>query len=156
MGGGALYDMGVYPLNAARYSTGEEPVAITARHEITHPDVFTEVDSTTHFTLEFPSGAIAEGMTSFVKPGNKLEVYCENGWYRLEPMSNYNGVQGDTSDGHALDKTIVNQQAAQMDNDALAILKDREVMVPGEEGLRDIRLVQAAFESARQGKRIPL
>ncbi|MDQ2077096.1 Gfo/Idh/MocA family protein [Marinimicrobium sp. ABcell2] len=156
MGGGAMYDMGVYPLNAARYATGEEPIAITAHHEITHPEAFTEVDSTTHFTLEFPSGAIAEGMTSFVKPGNKLEVHCEDGWYRLQPMSSYTGVQGETSDGRQLNKPIANQQAAQMDNDSLAILRDTEVIVPGEEGLRDVRLVQAAFESARKEKRITL
>lgn len=156
MGGGALYDMGVYALNGARYATGEEPIAITAHHEITHPDVFTEADSTTIFTLEFPSGATAEGMTSFVKSGNKLEVYCEEGEYGLEPMSTYTGVGGSTSDGRLLNKPIANQQAAQMDNDALAIIHDREVMVPGEEGLRDIRLVQAAFESARTGKRVVL
>lgn len=156
MGGGAMYDMGVYPLNGSRYTTGEEPIAITARHEITHPEVFTEVDSTTHFTLEFPSGAVADCMTSFVKPGNKLDVNCENGWYRLEPMSAYTGVQGVTSDGRKLDKEIVDQQARQMDDDALAITNDSPVMVPGEEGLRDIRIVRAAFESAEKGKRIEL
>lgn len=156
MGGGAMYDMGVYPLNGARYATGEEPVAVTSRHEITHPQIFTEVDSTTHFTLEFPSGAVADCMTSFVKPGNKLEVNCEKGWYRLEPMSNYNGVQGETSDSRKLNKKIANQQARQMDDDAQAILADSAVMVPGEEGLRDIRIVRAIFESAREGKRIEL
>lgn len=156
MGGGAMYDMGVYPLNGARYATGEEPVAVTARREITHPQVFTEVDSTTHFTLEFPGGAVADCMTSFVKPGNKLEVNCKKGWYRLEPMSNYKGVQGETSDGRKLNKEMANQQAQQMDDDAQAILTDSAVMVPGEEGLRDIRIVRAIFESAREGKRIKL
>lgn len=157
MGGGAMYDMGVYPLNGSRYAVGEEPVAVSARHEITHPKVFTEVDSTTHFTLEFPGGAVAECMTSFVKPGNKLEVTCAEGSYYLRPMSNYNGVQGATSDGRKLNKPIANQQAAQMDDDARAILQDQPVMVPGEEGLRDIRIVQAIFQSAREdGKQVKL
>ncbi len=157
MGGGAMYDMGVYPLNGSRYAVGREPVAVSGRHEVTHPEVFTEVDSTTHFTLEFPEGAVAECMTSFVKPGNKLEVTCAEGSYFLKPMSNYTGVQGETSDGRKLDKEIADQQARQMDNDALAILQDKPVIVPGEEGLRDIRIVQAIFESARQdGKRISL
>lgn len=157
MGGGAMYDMGVYPLNGSRYAAGVEPIAVSGRHEITHPEAFTEVDSTTHFTLEFPGGAVAECMTSFVKPGNKLEVTCVDGSYYLQPMSNYNGVQGATSDGKKLDKPIANQQAAQMDDDARAILQDMPVMVPGEEGLRDIRIVQAIFKSAREdGKRIEL
>src|SRR5690625_6626378 len=85
-----------------------------------------EADSTTIFTLEFPSGATAEGMTSFVKSGNKLEVVCEEGEYGLEPMSTYTGVGGSTSDGRLLNKPIANQQAAQMDNDALAIIHDRD------------------------------
>ncbi|WP_111643283.1 Gfo/Idh/MocA family protein [Marinimicrobium alkaliphilum] len=156
MGGGAMYDMGVYPLQGARYSTGEEPIAIKAWHEITHPDAFTEVDSTTHFELRFPSGATAECMTSFVKPGNALEVTCAEGWYNLIPMSSYTGVSGEASDGTQLDKPIANQQAAQMDNDALAILEDKPVKVPGIEGLRDIVIVNAAFESARKGDWVEL
>jgi len=155
-GGGAMYDMGVYPLNAARYATGEEPTAISAWHEVTHPEAFSDGDSTTHFTLEFASGAFAGCMTSVVKPGNKLEVNCADGWYRLEPMSEMDEVKGETSAGHQLDKTIPSQQAAQMDNDALAIINDTEVIVPGEEGLRDIRLVVAALKSAREDRRIEL
>lgn len=159
MGGGALYDMGVYTINGSRYATGEEPVAVTARHEVTHPEVFTEVDSTTHLTLEFPSGALAECTTSFVRAGNHLEVTCEEGGYHLRPMSSYTGVQGATSDGRRLDRTITEpqvQQATQMDDNALAIMRDQPVLVPGEEGMRDIRIVEAAFESARQGTRIAL
>ena len=37
LGGGCMYDMGVYPLNAARYITGEEPVAVTAQQSTTRP-----------------------------------------------------------------------------------------------------------------------
>jgi len=156
MGGGAMYDMGVYCLNAARYATGEEPIAVEARHEVTHPDIFTAGDSTTHFTLAFPSGASAQCMTSMVKPGNKLEVNCANGWYRLEPMSEMDEVRGETSAGHQLNREIPSQQAAQMDNDALAIINDTPVIVPGEEGLRDIRVVRGAFESVRKGERVQL
>lgn len=157
MGGGAMYDMGVYPLNAARYSTGMEPISISARHEKTHPEIFTEVDETTYFTLEFPGDVTAECMTSVVKPGNRLDVTCEEGWYYLEPMSNYTGVSGKTSSGKALDKSIANQQATQMDNDALAILQGKPAQVPGEEGMRDIVIVEAAFRSAAaDGKLIKL
>ena len=40
LGGGAMYDMGVYPLNAARYVTGEEPIAVVARHETKRPEIY--------------------------------------------------------------------------------------------------------------------
>lgn len=155
MGGGALYDMGVYAINAARYATGMEPVAVTAQRDFSHPR-FTEVDNTTHLTLEFADGVIARCHTSVVEPGNQLRVNCTKGWYELSPMQTYSGVQGRTSDGKRLDKLIANQQAAQMDNDALAILHNKSVLVPGEEGKRDIEIVQAAITSSATGQRVSL
>ncbi|MGQ8365505.1 Gfo/Idh/MocA family protein [Glaciecola sp. 1036] len=157
MGGGAMYDMGVYPLNGARYLTKMEPIAITARHEKSHPEIFTEVDETTFFTLEFPNGLIADCGTSVVKSFNKARIECENGWYELNPMSPYSGVTGYTSKDETFNPINGMQQTLQMDNDALAILKDTKVMVPGEEGLADIKVVEAAFESAaNNSKRIVL
>ena len=155
MGGGALYDMGVYAINGARYATGLEPLAITAKRDFSHPR-FTEVDNTTSFTLEFPQGIVATCKTSVVESGNHLKVDAENGWYKLDPMSEYNGVVGVTSDGKKLDKFLANQQAKQMDDDALAILKNTPVLVPGEEGMRDIAIVRAAIESSEKDKRIEL
>lgn len=157
MGGGALYDMGVYSINGIRYATGEEPEAvISARHETTRPEIYSEVDETTYFKLQFPGGMIADGATSFGRGMNHLKVDAEKGWYELRPFQAYNGVRGKTSDGILLDKRIANQQARQMDNDALAIKEKRAVRVPGEEGLRDIRIVEAIYESARRGKSIKL
>jgi len=156
LGGGAMYDMGVYPLNAARYSTGEEPKAVTARHETTRPDIYHEVDETTYFDLEFPGGAIIQCITSFGMGMNELKLFCENGWYGLKPFQSYSGIRGTASDGTAFNKSIPNQQAKQMDDDALAIINDTDVLVPGEEGLRDIRIVEAIYKSAKEGRRVPL
>lgn len=155
LGGGAMYDMGVYPLNAARYTAGEEPVALTARSESTRA-LYKDVDETTIFSLEFPSGAIAECETSYARSSNLLRAQCERGWYELNPFQSYNGVRGQTSDGILLNQPIANQQARQMDNDALAILNNSPILVPGEEGMRDIRIVEAIFKSAKEGKRITL
>ena len=148
MGGGAMFDMGVYSLNAARYSTQEEPIAVSARYEVGRPEIFDEVDETTYFDLEFKSGVKANCKTSFAHSWNHLKVDCEKGWYELKPMQSYTGVKGQTSDGILLNKPIENQQAKQMDDDALAIMNDEPPLVPGEEGLKDIRVVEAIFESA--------
>ena len=121
MGGGAAYDMGVYPLNAARNVVGAEPIAVTARHEIYRPEMFTEVDESTFFTLEFASGVLAECATSVGKNMNALKATCLEGWYQLTPFQSYTGVHGITSDNILLNKRINNQQATQMDNDAAAI-----------------------------------
>lgn len=151
-----MYDMGVYPLNASRYATGMEPLAVTASHSTTRPEIFNEVDETTTFTLEFPEGILAHGRTSFGESMNDLTVTCENGSYYLRPFQAYSGVKGKASDGTLLDRTIPNQQAKQMDDDALAILEGRDMLVPGEEGMRDIRIVEAIYRAAVTGRRITL
>lgn len=157
LGGGALYDMGVYPINGARYATGMEPVAVTGRQWSERLDMYDEVDEFTEFKLEFPNGVVAKGETSFGKSTNYLDVDCTDGWYRLRPFQSYSGVQGETSDGTTLPPDPHHQQARQMDDDALAIKEGRTPIVPGDEGLADIRIVNAVMESSRKnGERIVL
>ena len=154
MGGGAIYDMGVYSINAARYSTGMEPIAVSATQSTNRHEIFTEVDETTSFQMEFPGGIMVDGKTSFGESLNLLEVTADDGWYYLRPMQSYSGVQGKTSDGKTLPPMGKNQQAVQMDDDALAIINDTEVLVPGIEGLKDIHIVQKINEAATTGKRV--
>ncbi len=156
LGGGTMYDLGVYALNASRYTTGEEPISVSAKQMTTRPKIFTETDETTHFTLEFPSGAIAYGKTSVGKSMHELYVDCQKGWYTLAPFSMYSGVQGKTSDGRLLNIPIRNQQAKQMDDDALSIINDTPVLVPGEEGMKDIKIVEAIYKAAKSGKTLSL
>ncbi len=156
LGGGAMYDLGVYALNAARYTTGEEPISVTAQQITTRPKIFTETDETTHFMLEFPSGAIAHGKTSLGKSLHELYVDCENGWYTLAPFSMYTGVEGKTSDGTLLNTYIESQQALQMDDDARSIINNTAVLVPGEEGIKDIKIVEAIYKAAKSGETISL
>jgi glucose-fructose oxidoreductase len=87
---------------------------------------------------------------------NDLLVTCSKGWYKLSPFQAYSGIRGVTSDGKPLDDTIPNQQAKQMDDDALAIKNKTSVLVPGEEGLKDIRVVEAIYRSVASGKRMSI
>lgn len=157
LGGGALYDMGVYPINAARYATGMEPIAVTGRTWSERDEMYSEVPEFAEFTLEFPDGVTAKGETSFGKSTNYLDVECTDGWYRLRPFQSYSGVQGKTSDGTQLPPDPNDQQARQMDNDARAIKSGNDPLVPGEEGLADIRIVRAIMESSENdGARVEL
>ncbi len=157
MGGGCMLDMGVYPLNALRYSIRKEPLSVlSAKASTTRPEIYHEVEETMEFELEFPNGVIGKGMTSLGKGMNSLQVNCEKGWYKLEPFQAYNGVKGMTSDGKVLNKTINNQQAKQMDDDSLSIMNKKPMLVPGEEGLKDIRIVEAIKQAAKEGKRVSL
>ena len=154
LGGGAMYDMGVYPLNAARYATGLEPIAVSARASTTRPEIYTEVEETMNFDLEFPGGVTATCETTFGRGINALETKFANGWYKLEPFQNYSGLKGITSDGKVLNATIPNQQAKQMDEDAISIMNGTPMLVPGEEGLRDIKVVEAIYKSVAQKQRV--
>lgn len=153
LGGGAMYDMGVYPLNAARYTAGEEPIAVSASM-ISTRELYKHVDETTEFELEFASGARAVCATSYARNMNSLRANCEKGWYELKPFQSYSGVRGRTSSGLELPASPLNQQAVQMDNDALSILHNAPIIVPGEEGMKDIVILEAIFKAAKEGKRI--
>lgn len=150
MGGGALMDMGVYCLNGARYATGEEPISVSAQEFKTRPELFSEVDEIVTWQLEFPSGAAANLTTSFASRMNFLEAQFLEGWYRLSPFQAYRGIKGESSQG-PLDFPVINQQAAQMDETAQCIMEDKPLRVPGEEGLRDMIVVDAIFKSIANG-----
>ena len=152
LGGGAMMDMGVYSLQATRYVTGEEPVSIQAQTRIHRPDMF-EAEETMTFQLEFPGGTFANCHTSFNANVNVLHASAEKGWFRLDPFQAYRGIKGNSSDG-PLDFPVINQQAQQMDEVALSIINNQPMRVPGEEGLKDMIVVDAAYESARTGKKI--
>ena len=150
MGGGALYDMGVYNINGLRYATQLRPEKVLKAVQ----DRPQEVDVTTTFTLQFPGGVIGEGKTSVVEEYNLLRVEFENGWAEMQPMQPYNGVQGSASNGDVFGPPVPNQQSIQMDNDALAILNNTPRLAPGEEGLIDVAIIRAIIESAETGKEV--
>jgi glucose-fructose oxidoreductase len=155
MGGGAMYDMGVYTVNGIRYASNREPVeVIKANQYRDKPDLFNDVDYTSEYWLRFDDDVEAYGKTSVYENVNHLKITCENGWYQLSPMQTYNGVQGTTSDGKSLDIFVENQQAIQMDQDALAIMNNTPFVSPGIEGLKDIKIIEAIIKSAESGQSV--
>lgn len=155
-GGGALMDVGIYAIQAARYVTGEEPIAVRAQGFTTDPEKFREVYETVLWTLEFPSGAVATSSTTYNGYVNRLYAMAPEGWLEIQPAYSYSGIEGRTSRG-PMDFPAVNQQARQMDDFAEAILTGRESRVPGEEGVRDMKVIEGIYRSIDEGgARIPL
>lgn len=150
-GGGAIMDMGPYPLQAARYSTGMEPIAVTAQQYNSDPKVFIGVDETTTFQLEFPNNIVANCLTTFAANVNYLTINAQKGEYGLNPFSGYGGLHGLLPNGQTFDFPSMNQQAAQMDEMCLSIMEKRPSPTPGEEGLRDMIIIDAMRESVRKG-----
>lgn len=151
-GGGGLMDMGVYSIQGSRYSMGTEPLFVTAREEKTRQELFKEVDETVIWDLEFPGGVVAHGKSSYNANWGYLRVEAEKGRFELEPAFGYSGVQGKTSEGD-MNFPQVNQQALQMDDFAQCILKKKPTRVPGEEGLKDMKVIDAIYRSIASGKK---
>jgi len=151
-GGGAMMDVGVYSLNGARYCTGEEPVWVTAQESKTDPVKFKEVDETITFQLGFPSGIIANcGCTYNFNHVEGLKLMGEKGWAELNPAFGYGPIRGTTHLG-PLTQPDVNHQAYQMDGIADCILNNKpDPNVTGREGLKDMVVVDAIYESIRKG-----
>lgn len=150
-GGGAIMDMGPYPLQAARYATGLEPIAVTAQQFNSDPKVFDGVDETTTFQLEFPGNIVANCLTTFAANVNFLNINASKGEYGLRPFSGYNGIHGFLPNGETFDFPEMHQQARQMDEMGLAIMEKRPSKTTGEEGLRDMIIIDAMRESVRKG-----
>lgn len=154
-GGGALMDVGIYTIQAARYTTGEEPVAVTARERKEHPQKFDEVDETVLFDLEFPGGCVAACRTSYSTSYNRLRANAAEGWFELQPAYGYGGLEGRTSRG-PMGIENINQQAHQMDAFAECIQTGRPSRVPGEEGLKDMKVIEAIYDSIDTGQKVQI
>jgi predicted dehydrogenase len=156
-GGGALMDVGIYALQATRYLSGEEPTIVTALDTKTDPVKFKEVDESMTWQLKFPSGIIANCSTTYSVAGiDSYTVFAERGIFGLNPAYNYEGNRGFRTDGRRIEHPPTDQFAAEMDDFAQCILQNKPSIVSGEEGLRDIRITTAIYESIQTGKAVSL
>ena len=159
-GGGALPDIGLYCLNGTRALLGEEPVQVSAQ-VYSPPDdkKFAEVEESVSFTLTFPSGVIAQCLTSYgVHESRRLTVHSAGAEIDLENAFAYRGqrlfVTHRSGKMVARDERVLapkNQFALEMDHFARCIQEGRRPRTPGEEGLQDHVLMEAIYEAARSG-----
>jgi predicted dehydrogenase len=158
-GGGSLMDIGIYSLQAARYITGEEPVEINAMTYTTPGDVrFKEVEETINFQLRFPSGVLANCTSSYGYAGqNKYRVIATKGWFELEPATSYTGLRMKIRHNNATEDRDLPQRdhfALEMDHMSDCVMENKDPLTPGEEGLRDLKLMMAIYEAARTGRTV--
>jgi predicted dehydrogenase len=154
-GGGALMDVGIYVIQGARYTIGHEPIAVSAREFKTDPVKFKEVDELITWQMEFPKGVVANCTTTFSASTNHLYVASEKGFIRVSPAYGYGGIGGHTRK-YKFDFPQVNQQALHMDGISNTLMNaEPDLNVCGEEGLRDMKIIDAIFKSVKQdGKRV--
>ena len=160
-GGGCMMDIGIYALQSARYISGEEPVEINAMTYSTPGDPrFKEVEEHINFQLRFPSGVLASCTSSYgYVSQSHTRVICTDGWYELDPATVYRGLRFYKHKGNLsedVDIPVKDHFALEMDHMSECVMQNKEPLTPGEEGLRDLKLIAAIYEAARINKTIKL
>jgi predicted dehydrogenase len=158
-GGGSMMDIGIYSVNGARYMIGEDPIWVTAQETKTDPVKFKEgVDETITFQLGFPGGATASCLSTYSLSNlDRFFVDGTNGFAELQPSTGYGPIMGRTNKG-PLEQPHVAHQTVQMDEMAAILLDGKEPIVPvdGQEGLKDLVIIDAIYKAARTGKRVDI
>lgn len=157
-GGGPLMDIGIYCIQSSRYVLGEEPISVTAQFgPVTNKQLFSEVEESITWQFEFPGGAVCNSSSSYNCGIDKFFASADRGFFELGPALGYGPYSGKTSNGD-LNFPTINQQAAQCDGIAKILLENKQLPnhISGEEGIKDMKILEAIYEAARTGKKISM
>jgi predicted dehydrogenase len=158
-GGGTLYDIGVYCINAARYLFRAEPKEVMAISVNSVPGRLSEIDESTGALLRFDGERVAAFVTSFnAADVASYQIVGTKGRLDVDPAYEYSEglAYRLTIDGKTRHRRIGkrDQFAPELLYFSDCILKNRTPEPSGEEGLQDVRIVCALYESADTGKAV--
>jgi predicted dehydrogenase len=154
-GGGALYDIGCYCIQASRYAFGAEPTRVVGCID-RDPQMHT--DRLTSAILEFQSGQAIFTCSTQMVPYQRVQFLGTKGRIEIEipfnaPMDRPTRIFVDGGDLFGADRIteefpICDQYTLQGDQFSQAILEDADVPVPLEEAIRNMKVIEAIFRSA--------
>jgi glucose-fructose oxidoreductase len=161
LGGGSLYDIGVYCINAARHLFGAEPKEVMAISVNSGAPKLAEIDESTAALLRFEGERVAAFVSSFnAADVGSYRIVGTKGEIRVDPAYEYAEGLGYelTINGRKTRKKIGkrDQFAPELLYFSDCIMRNREPEPSGEEGLQDVRIVQALYESAETGKAVQI
>ncbi len=154
-GGGSVLDLGIYPLNAIRHITHEEPSTYAAM--VSTRDFagrFAEVEQSVEWTMKLPSGILASCSCSYGQDGpGFLKINGEKGFLQLEPAFNYDGLRlHGRANGQEIDVAATGKAPFQFTLEAEhfvdCIRNHKRPESPGEEGLKDMLAIEAIYRAA--------
>ena len=156
-GGGSIYDVGCYPISAARFLLDEEPSAVTT-HAFFSPD-HGDVDMMASGIMEFSNGvALTFDCGMWAEFRNELEILGSKG--RIVMKEAFLGDQSyeiikDGKTNKISDENI-NPYTLQADNFAEGVLDGKPIKFPSDDIISNIRAVKGALTSAEKQERIIL
>ena len=158
-GGGAVFDMGVYCINAARYLFGSEPTEIVAVTGNNGDERFQRVEEMASVVMRFPGDRLATFTCSFGAVDiSRYALIGTKGMLRSDPAYEYamaikhQLTVGEKTKARTFPKR--DQFAAQLVYFSDCVLKDKEPEPSGLEGMADVRIVEAIYESARMKRAV--
>jgi predicted dehydrogenase len=161
VGGGALYDMGIYCINAARYLFGAEPLEVFGWNLGSDQARFSEVPEMTSGIIRFPGDRVASLTSSFGAADRSVfEIIGTKGVLKMDPA--YEMVDGLKSEitvnGKTTRKTYKkrDQFAPELVYFSDCILKNKEPQPSGREGLADVRIIEALLKSAASNRSVEI
>jgi len=163
LGGGPLYDMGIYCLNAARHVYDAEPEEVVAMSAGCGSKRFHDVPEMVEATLRFPGDALASFTCSFgASDASSFHVWGTKGSLRLDQAYELKGekILHVMRAGRKTPTTRVfkqtNQFAPLLLHFSDCIQRNRKPLPSGAEGLADVRALQAIVKAASTGRAVHL
>jgi predicted dehydrogenase len=161
LGGGTLYDIGIYCLNAARYLFRSEPVEVQGLSVNSGVEKLKGIDECTGALMRFEGDRIAAFVTSFnAEDVSSYRVVGTKGQVRVEPAYEYaEGLAYELMvDGKKTRKTTGkrDQFAPELLYFSDCILKNRSPEPSGEEGMQDVRIIEALYRSGETGRAVKI
>lgn len=161
LGGGTLYDIGIYCINAARYLFRSEPYEVFGFRANNGEERFQEVDEMTSVVMKFPDEQLASFVSSFgAADSSCYEIVGTEGSLRMEPAYEYAEalIQYVTVNGKTTKHTFAkrDQFAPELIYFSDCILNHKDPEPSGEEGLADVRIIRALYRSMETGRPIPV
>jgi predicted dehydrogenase len=162
LGGGTLYDIGIYCINAVRNIFGAEPMEVMAFSANSGDRRFLECEETTSAILRFPG---KERLASFTCSFGAADVSMyrvvgTKGDLIMEPAYEYAGElkQKTTIDGRSRERTFAkrDQFAPELLHFSECIQTGATPEPSGYEGLADVRVIRALYRSADSGQPVTL
>ena len=161
LGGGTLYDLGVYCINAARHLFQSEPIEAFGYSAARNDRRFKEIDEMTSALIRFPGERTASFTTSFGSAdvasyeiiGTKGKLRVDPAYEYVMPLKHYLTIDGKTK-AHTFARR--DQFAPELLYFSDCILKNTEPEPSGEEGLADVRTVRALYRAAKTGRPVKI
>jgi glucose-fructose oxidoreductase len=160
-GGGTLYDIGIYCINAARSLFADEPTEVCALSAAGGDPRFAEIDEMTGAVLRFPQERLATFFTSFgVAEVGYYQVLGTKGNLLVDPSYDYASalVHYLTIDGKTTKKSFKkrDQFAPEIAYFSKCVLNGDQPEPDGYEGMLDVQIIEALYASARTGQPVKL